>query len=797
MRIFFLLTLFILINRDIYSQQNCALSILGKVLDNDTKKPLSGVLIKIIDSQKFTTTDEDGNFSFDNLCSYNFKSIISRYGYNDSIFQNNEKNVTIYLYQKTFELNPVFIVDEKEKNMGTKSISQRSIRIDDKPLDPTQSLANLISNIDGVTLSSVGSNVELPVIHGLYGNRILILNNYIKHGFQNWGREHAPEINISSAGGVTILKGSSGVRFGPEGLGGAIIIEPNLIKLSNPFYLDIGSGFQTNGNGYNFNFRTGTGYKKFGYFISADYIKIGDRHAPSYLLTNSGKEEKGLNLGVHYHLNNFDIKLYYSYLNQNLALLRSSFFHSGDAISRALSSEVPLFIRPFSYTINEPYQVVEHNFAKANVDWWYKENEKISLTFGVQLNGRKEFDVRRNAQKPILDLDLNTFDYLLEWNHSFNDKFDGLVGIHFFNQDNDNNPGTGITPFIPNYNINRWSFFILESKRIGKSLIETGIRLDNEKTNVRGRETNQNIFRDEFTKTNITFSFGYQNEVSESFSIRSNFGSAWRTPNMAELYSFGGHSFKTVFGLFRYYFQGSDVMTDQVIKMGDDLLSPEKSFKFINEFNLNKPKTNLNLSLFSNYILNYTFERPIGIYGTIRGPMPYFIYDQSDVIFVGSDFSFKRKISEKITSNFTFNYLWSKNLKKKGGLINQPPTRLSNNLIWNTNSFWKINFSEISLLPSYTFKQFQAPITISPQNLIDGSINITMDHEIFDLKDAPNGHFLLDLSWKINLNDFSLSFIVKNLLNKKYRNYLNQMRYFADEVGRNFVFNLSYSFKKK
>ena len=98
MRIFFLLTLFILINRDIYSQQNCALSILGKVLDNDTKKPLSGVLIKIIDSQKFTTTDEDGNFSFDNLCSYNFKSIISRYGYNDSIFQNNEKNVTIYLY---------------------------------------------------------------------------------------------------------------------------------------------------------------------------------------------------------------------------------------------------------------------------------------------------------------------------------------------------------------------------------------------------------------------------------------------------------------------------------------------------------------------------------------------------------------------------------------------------------------------------------------------------------------------------------------------------------------------------
>ena len=49
---------------------------------------------------------------------------------------------------------------------------------------------------------------------------------------------------------------------------------------------------------------------------------------------------------------------------------------------------------------------------------------------------------------------------------------------------------------------------ILESKRIGKSLFEASIRLDTEKNNVRGRETNQNIFSDEFTKTNVTLSIG-------------------------------------------------------------------------------------------------------------------------------------------------------------------------------------------------------------------------------------------------------------------------------------------------
>ena len=395
-------------------------------------------------------------------------------------------------------------------------------------------------------------------------------------------------------------------------------------------------------------------------------------------------------------------------------------------------------------------------------------------------------------------MDLYTFDYLLEWEHSLNENANGLIGFQFFNQDNDNNPGTGTTAFIPNYNTNRWSLFLLETKKIGKNFIEAGIRLDNEKNNVRGRELNQNIFRDEYILNNITLSLGYENEVSEKFSIRSNFGSAWRTPNMAELFSYGGHSFKNTFGLLRYYYNGSDrIMTDKIIKMEERIISAEKGFKFINEINFNSEKQKVKVTFFSNYILNYVFERPIGIYGTIRGPMPYFIYDQSDVFFLGSDISLERKISENIKSTSTFNYLWSKNLKKNDKIINQPPIKISNNFVIKTKQFWNINFSEISIFPSYTFKQFQAPITISPEKLTDGSLTITKDSEIFDIKDAPDGYFLFDLSWKIKINDFSTSIIIKNLFNKKYRNYLNQMRYFADDLGRNFLINLSYSFNKK
>ena len=267
---------------------------------------------------------------------------------------------------------------------------------------------------------------------------------------------------------------------------------------------------------------------------------------------------------------------------------------------------------------------------------------------------------------------------------------------------------------------------------------------------------------------------------------------------MAELYSFGSHGFKNSFGLLRYYYnENNELRTDKVTIMSESLLSPEKSLKLINELDYKSEKNEIKLTLFSNYIMNYVFQRPIGLFGTIRGPMPYFIFDQNDVLFIGSDFTIKREFSKKFNSSLALNYLWSNNLDNNGKLINQPPVRIENNFNFKIDSFWKVDFSEISISPSYTFHQFQAPMTITPETLINGTASITSESDIFDFKDAPEGYFLLDFSWKININDFGVSLIVKNLLNEKYRNYLNEMRYFADEPGRNFIINLSYNFKKK
>ena len=776
----------------------CDVMMKGRVLDVDTDEPIPNAVIQAEGTEKYTTTDIDGNFKLEGLCSNDIVLIISCIGYADSKKEHDhDSDIHFYLKQEVTGLDEVTIQAQRIKEKGTETIAQVSVGKTEIISNPTQSLASVLSNLEGVTFSSNGTNVQLPIIHGLYGNRVLILNNGLKHGFQNWGTDHAPEIDITSANSITVIKGAAGVRYGPEALGGAIIVESNPLLLNNPFYAQIGTGYQSNGRGYNGNFEIGNGLENWSYFVNGSYTRIGDRNTPDYNLTNSGKEEKAFSFGVLRHIQEWDFKVQYSFIDQNLAFLRSSIASSPDSFIRAINSEEPIIINPFSYDINEPSQTTQHHLAKAEVNWWYADDARISFIAGLQLNKRDEFDVRRNSNLPIIDLDLLTYDYQLEWKHPIWQGLDGIVGVQYFSQNNDNNPGTQTTPFIPNYNTDRFSAFAVESVEIGRNTLEAGVRFDFETNDVRGRETNQDIFRDNYSFTNFTGSLGLVRSFSDNTIFRSNLGTAWRTPNMQELFSFGQHGFKTIFGLLRFQDNNGEISTAEVIPLDESEVKPERGYKFINELQTTKNGNTHNITIYSHYIENYIFDRPIGVFGTIRGPMPAFFFDQVDALFFGSDYTWKKEWTESLIGTFGLSFLWSTNIGDNDPLINQPPISTNFELLWKQGKVWIFDSSNWMIRPSYTFRQFQAPRTITPESLVNGEVELNTASEIFDFADATDGFFLLDLSWNFKLKNLNGGITVQNLLNTRYRDYLNEMRYFADEPGRNLIFSLNYQFKSK
>ncbi|MBC6400925.1 MAG: TonB-dependent receptor [Ekhidna sp.] len=774
---------------------DCIGKIRGQVLDINTQEPLPFATVKILNSDNGVVSDAEGNFMLSNICKEEVDLEVRFVGYKPAIHHHDfyHSSPTVYLAPEETLLESVVV--EGEAIVGDlQSVSLDKIDQFQLAAMPTQSLASAISSIQGVTFNSTGSNVQLPVIHGLYGNRILIINNGVKHGFQNWGTDHAPEIDIAGTNNITVIKGAGGVRYGSEALGGVVVIEGNPLKLSKKIYGKISSGYQTNGQGYHANANFGTGYKKFSYHASGNYLRIGDRHTPDYSLTNTGKKERAANAGFRYHLPKWDFKMYYSYIDQELGLLRASVAESGDLFSRSIAATTPLFIRDFSYTINEPKQTITHHLTKLEIDR-YSSLGKFSLLFSRQINLRQEFDVRRNADLPIIDLQLNTTDTRLEWYHPSFGGLEGTFGLQYFSQNNDNNPGTGTTPFIPNYNTHRFSVYAIESIQRGNNTYELGLRLDHEYNSARGREQSQEIFRNEFSFTNFTASLGLVRDLSPNWQLRSNLGSAWRTPNMAELYSFGQHAFKVQYGLWRYYTdENEELRTDRVLTEEDKAAKAEKGFKWINELNHQKNGHVFKLTTYANFIANFTFDRPIAVIGTFWGPMPAFIIDQADALFVGTDLTYLQRITKKLNGKIGSSYLWNLNIQNNEALINQPPININADISWETPSYFGLGFSKLSLETSYTFRQFQAPRTITPEQIISGEAEITPKSEIFDFKDAPDGYFLGHAEYEWKLGKLSGQFQVRNILNVSYRDYLNQMRYFADEEGINYTVQINYSF---
>ncbi|HAA17776.1 MAG TPA: TonB-dependent receptor [Cytophagales bacterium] len=778
-----------------FPTDSCEYEIKGQILDVETEQPIPFATLLVEGTQKGVAADDQGAFVLDHLCEKEYNLIFSSVGYKTVKHHHDwhHGKIKIYLTPSVSTLESV-VVEGEEVVGGLASVSLETMDRADLATKTTQSLASAISDISGVTLISTGTNVQLPVIHGLYGNRILIINNGVKHGFQNWGIDHAPEIDLTSANRIRVLKGAAGVQYGPEGLGGAVVVEGDPLLLSKKLYGNVATGYQSNGQGYHAQGQFGRGYEKFSYHVGAKHIRVGDRHAPNYMLTNSGMNELSANVGLRYHLPGWDFKVYYSYVQQELGLLRSSVAESGPLFIRSLAAEEPLFVREFSYQINEPKQTTTHHLANATVDW-YTEVGKLSLLLSQQINHRDEFDVRRNANLPIIDLDLFTTQTLLTWDHTAFHGLEGRIGFQFFYQDNNNNPGTGTTPYIPNYNTYRGSAFVIESLQKNNTTYELGLRVDYEFNSVRGRELNQDLFRNTYDFTNVTGSLGMVHDFSQQLQLRVNVGSAWRAPNMAELYSFGQHRFKTQFGLWRYYAdEEGRLRTDRVLTEEDGTSEYERGYKWINELALNKDGNQLTLTAYANLIDNFIFDRPIAVIGTIRGPMPVFIFDQTDALFLGTDLTYTREWNPNWESTLGVSYLWSQNLSKNEPLINQPPINTQAEVAWNMPAFFSLDRSKLTVQGVYTFQQFQAPRTIPPTQLISGEVVVTTDSEIFDFKDAPEGYFLGNVRWEWQRGALGGQLEVRNVFNTAYRDYLNQMRYFADDPGRNFLFSIQYKF---
>ena len=122
-------------------------------------------------------------------------------------------------------------------------------------------------------------------------------------------------------------------------------------------------------------------------------------------------------------------------------------------------------------------------------------------------------------------------------------------------------------------------------------------------------------------------------------------------------------------------------------------------------------------------------------------------------------------------------------------MINIPPLT-TNNQIQFSLSKWKYFFG--SIISKYVFNQNQFPDNNFYTTIIENGSKV---EKLVDISTPPNGYHDLgiDLNWgpyKLFSNKISFSLTFDNILNANYRNYLNRMRFYNDELGRNIMIQI-------
>lgn len=769
---------------------HCDCFIHGVVLDNASKQPIVGAVVFVKEQNKGTTTDVNGHYHIANLCQGTYTIIGRIVGYQDKTYTVklvHEAEQEIKLSEGELHLANIDIKAEKIDNLTqTKNV------LENAALDQTrgQSLGETLKQISGVTTLQTGSSISKPVIHGMHSNRVLIMNNGIRQEGQQWGSEHAPEIDPFVAKKITVLKGAAGVRYGSDAIAGVIMLEPEALPDSTKIGGEVNTVYFTNGNQIVTSgiLEGGLRPKKavtpqsFGYRMQGTFKRGGDISTPNYQLANTGVSEINFSIGANYKRRNWQSEIFFSQFNTQIGVFSGSHIGNVTDLIEAIKRGSPLSIytpETFTYNIDRPYQDVQHNLLKLK-SIHQLQGGKLSLTLGRQYNYRKEVDILRGDKNLVQLFQLTTYTGELLFEHK--PLFKLLTGSIGVNANFQQNLTTGTlreprssTVLIPNFQNLTGGVFLIERIVRNRWEVESGVRYDFRNLDVyRIPRGQQDVIENNKQNENFTGTFGLNFRPNSQWNFLFNLTSAWRAPTVNELYSDGVHH-----GAASY-------------EKGDESLNAEVATNLSFTTNYITKLFQLELHVYNNYIRNFIFLFPTGRPTlTIRGAFPEFWYTQTNARFRGIDLSGNFQIQKHISLNSKLSFLQAQDITHAQPLIMIPPNRWENTLRYE----WKK--SGISLTNLYVAKQNRVPTKVIFSE-------IPTDEIIFnqyggDFAPPPPAYMLWSTAFtqQLKFNNrtgLDLSLTVSNLLNTAYRDYLNRFRYFADEIGRNFVIRAKYSF---
>ena len=465
---------------------------------------------------------------------------------------------------------------------------------------------------------------------------------------------------------------------------------------------------------------------------------------------------------------------------------------------RAISSDIPLTIDDFTYTIKAPRQDVTHHLATVKGFKRFENFGKLSIQYDFQRNNRLEFDIRRgdDKNKAASDLQLDTHTILLDLESHLTEAIKLKSGIMTRYQKNFANPNTGVRRLIPDsemYDLGLYA--VVDYKLNDQLLLEAGARYDYSYMDVfkfyrtsfwESRNYDQNfseivveelenqiLTNPQLNFNNGSATLGANYSFGEDYKLFFNYSIASRAPNPSELFSEGLHH------------------SASRIELGDLSFNSEIAHKVALTFQKENELFSFYVNPYINTISDFIVNEPVDVQQTLRGNFQVWEYRQTNAQLLGVDVDASYAFAENYRLNSQFSLVKGFDRTQNTSLISMPPVNISNEIVYQNSEF---NNIRLSLQSAYNFKQNDYPNTN-----FEVFIPETQSWQMVDVNSTPAAYHLLNFNSSIDINinqksKLTVGLTITNVLNTSYRNYLNRLRYYADDLGRNFQFNLKINY---
>ena len=220
-------------------------AVIGVVVDS-SGAPLANATVLVAEVARATTTNAEGRFVLRGLPAGEYHLNVSHLGYAPGHMivkvppTGEDVVVRVVLKVTPMRLSAV-IVSASPTGTDIERLTQAAVELSGNTLARSvgSSVASTLAGEPGVSQRFGGPAASMPVIRGLTGDRILVLQDGERSGdLASSASDHAVSVDPLAAQRVEVVRGPASLLYGSSALGGVVNVVSNDIPTSVPSHLE-------------------------------------------------------------------------------------------------------------------------------------------------------------------------------------------------------------------------------------------------------------------------------------------------------------------------------------------------------------------------------------------------------------------------------------------------------------------------------------------------------------------------------------------------------------------------------